>query len=117
MKYLIVVFIAVLFPSTSQLLAGDAKTADNIAAGKELAFGRKKGNCLTCHYIAGGKLTGTSGPALVAMKARFPKRAELRAQIWDASEKNRFSVMPPFGRHAILTEKEIDLVVDYIHSL
>ncbi len=117
MKYLIVVFIAVLFLPSNETLAGDAKASSSIAAGKKLAFGRKKGNCLTCHQIAGGKLTGTSGPPLIAMKARFPKRADLRAQIWNATEKNRFSVMPPFGRHAILTEKEIDLVVDYIHSL
>jgi len=26
-------------------------------------------------------------------------------------------VMPPFGRHRILSEAEIDLIVDYIHSL
>jgi mono/diheme cytochrome c family protein len=25
--------------------------------------------------------------------------------------------MPPFGKHQILTEQEIDQVVEYIHSL
>jgi len=25
--------------------------------------------------------------------------------------------MPPYGRHRILTEEEIDLVVDFIHTL
>ncbi|MDH5436681.1 MAG: sulfur oxidation c-type cytochrome SoxX, partial [Gammaproteobacteria bacterium] len=39
------------------------------------------------------------------------------AQIWDATVKNSESVMPPFGRHEILTEKEIDQVVEFINTL
>jgi sulfur-oxidizing protein SoxX len=51
------------------------------------------------------------------MKVRFPDKAQLRAQIWDATVKNPNSMMPPFGRHEILSEGEIDKVVEYIHSL
>lgn len=94
-----------------------AADAQVIEAGKKLAFDRKKGNCLACHQIEGGNLPGNIGPALVAMKARFPDKAKLRAQIWDATAKNPNTMMPPFGRHEIMTEAEIDKVVEFIHSL
>ncbi len=88
-----------------------------IAEGKKLAFNRKKGNCLACHAIAGGSLPGNVGPPLIAMKARFPDKAKLRAQIWDSTVNNPNSIMPPFGRHNILSDKDIDKIVDFIHSL
>ena len=91
-----------------------AASADN---GKKVAFDRKKGNCLACHAIAGGDLPGNIGPPLVAMKARFPDKAKLRAQIWDATATNPNSMMPPFGKHKIISESEIDDVVEFIYSL
>ena len=94
-----------------------AADAQVIEAGKKIAFDRKKGNCLACHHIEGGDLAGNIGPALVAMKARFPDKSALRAQIWDATAKNPNTMMPPFGRHEIMTEAEIDKVVEFIHSL
>jgi len=57
-----------------------------IAEGKKLSFNRKKGNCLACHAIEGGALAGDIGPPLIVMKARFPDKSVLRAQIWNASE-------------------------------
>lgn len=94
-----------------------AADAQVIEAGKKLAFDRKKGNCLACHQIEGGDLPGNIGPALVAMKARFPDKSALRAQIWDSTAKNPNTMMPPFGRHEIMTEAEIDKVVEFIYSL
>jgi sulfur-oxidizing protein SoxX len=94
--------------------AADAKA---IEEGKELAFHRQKGNCLACHKIAGGDLAGNIGPELVNMKARYPDKAKLRAQIWDATTVNPNTIMPPFGKHKMLSEKEIDLVTDFIYSL
>ena len=94
-----------------------AAYANDAEAGKKVAFDRKKGNCLACHMIAGGSLPGNIGPPLIAMKARFPNKADLRAQIWDPTEKNPNSIMPPFGRHRILTEKEVDLVTEFIYGL
>ncbi|HEY5775461.1 MAG TPA: sulfur oxidation c-type cytochrome SoxX [Xanthomonadales bacterium] len=85
--------------------------------GKAITFDRFKGNCLACHYVEGGELTGNYGPPLIAMKVRYPDRDVLRAQIWDASVRNPDTRMPPFGRNRILTEEEIDLVTDYIQSL
>ncbi len=103
---------------TSAAIAGDDKKADSThEEGKKLAFDKKKGNCLACHLIAGGDQAGNIGPPLVAMKARFPDRAVLRAQIYDARVKNPNTIMIPFGPHGVLSEKEIDKVVDYIHSL
>jgi len=92
-------------------------TAEDVAEGKKIAFDRKLGNCLACHVIAGGELPGNIGPPLIAMKARFPDKSKLRSQIYDATRNNPRSAMPPFGRHGILTDKQIDLVVEFIHSL
>jgi sulfur-oxidizing protein SoxX len=94
--------------------AADAKSIDE---GKEIAFHRQKGNCLACHKIADGDLPGNIGPELVNMKARYPDKAKLRAQIWDATTVNPNTIMPPFGKHKMLSEKEIDLVTDFIYSL
>jgi sulfur-oxidizing protein SoxX len=85
--------------------------------GKALAFDRKLGNCLACHAMDDGQLAGNIGPPLISMKLRFPDKAKLRAQIWDATEKNPNSIMPPFGRHKMLSEEQIDLITDYVYSL
>ncbi|MGD8977437.1 MAG: sulfur oxidation c-type cytochrome SoxX [Gammaproteobacteria bacterium] len=90
--------------------------ASAIEQGKALAFDRKKGNCLACHMIATGDLPGNIGPPLVAMSMRYPDKAKLRAQIWDATVANPMSTMPPFGSHRILTEDEIDLVTEFIYA-
>ena len=87
------------------------------AAGKVLAFDRNVGNCLSCHMIPEGELPGNVGPPLIQMKLRFPDRAVLRAQIWDAAIRNPNTVMPPYGRHSILTEAEIDRVVDFVLTI
>ena len=99
---------------SSVAIAGDKKAE---MTGQELAFERKKGNCLACHQIEGGKMAGSIAPPLVAMAARFPDKEKLRAQIWDAQVANPDTLMPPFGKHKILSEKEIDKVVEFISSL
>ncbi len=100
-------------------LAPIAASADEarLEEGKKLSFDRKKGNCLACHYIAGGDLAGTIAPPLVAMKARFPDKDKLRAQIYDARIANPNTIMIPFGPHGVLTDEELDKVTDYIYSL
>lgn len=97
--------------------AAEAETVSVVEQGKAVAFDRKKGNCLACHAIEGGSLPGNIGPPLIAMKARFPDKAKLRAQIWDSTSTNPGSIMPPFGRHQILTESDIDKVVEFIYTL
>jgi sulfur-oxidizing protein SoxX len=49
------------------------------------------------------------------MRERFPDRAVLRSQIWDSTVRNPDTVMPPFGKHKVLTEEEIDRIVDYLY--
>lgn len=98
-------------------VAFSAAHGDMIAAGKAVAFDRKLGNCLTCHNIPGGTAPGNIGPPLIAMKARFPDKNVLRAQIWDATMSNPGSMMPPFGKHNVLTEEQIDQVTEFVHSL
>ena len=89
----------------------------NAAAGKAIAMDRGKGNCIACHVIPGGESPGAIGPALVAMKSRYPTKEALAKQIWDPTIKNPEAVMPPFGKHKILTEKEFNDVVEFIWSL
>jgi len=106
------VLLATSHPATAQDEAGSV-----IEKGKAIAFDRKKGNCLACHTIDDGTLPGNIGPPLIAMKLRYPDKARLRAQIWDATVANPNSIMIPFGRHRVLSEEEIDQVVEYIYSL
>ena len=85
--------------------------SDDIAEGKKLTFDRKKGNCLACHMIDDGELAGNNGPPLLAMKARFPDRELLFQQIWDPTQTNPYSFMPPFGKHGALTKNEINKII------
>jgi sulfur-oxidizing protein SoxX len=85
--------------------------------GKAIAFDRGKGNCLSCHGIKGGELPGTVGPRLNDMKARFPDRNELIGIVTDETKRNPQTVMPPFGRNLILTDKEISAIVDFLYQL
>ena len=94
-----------------------AEEGADLEKGKELAFNRKKGNCLACHQIEGGQLAGNIGPPLIAMKARFPDYDKLRAQINDARTNNPNTIMIPFGPHAVMSGKEIDLVTKFIYTL
>jgi sulfur-oxidizing protein SoxX len=94
-----------------------ADESSMVEEGKEIAFHRQKGNCLACHKMEGGNLEGNIGPELVNMKARYPDKAKLRAQIWDPTTVNPNTIMPPFGKHKILSEKELDKVVEFIYTL
>ena len=94
-----------------------AEEASAVDQGKAVAFDRKKGNCLACHQMEGGDLPGNIGPPLIAMKARFPDKAKLRAQIWDPTKVNPNTIMPPFGRQQILSEGDIDKIVEYVYTL
>ena len=105
------------------LLVGAAAACSPAAAqsavseGQKLAFDRSKGNCLTCHDIKGGDLPGSIGPALKDLKSKYPDRNELVAIVTDETKRNPQTVMPPFGRNRILTEQEIQAVVDFLQTL
>jgi sulfur-oxidizing protein SoxX len=102
--------------SVSPALAGDAA---NVAAGRQLAFEIAKGNCLACHQFPGDSGANTLaniGPPLVAIRARFPERTQLRNRLWDPTRTNPNTVMPPYGRHGILSSDEIELIIDYLYT-
>ena len=109
--------LAACFGLATPLTVNAAEDAADITKGMELAFDRKKGNCLACHQIEGGSLPGNIGPPLVAMKSRFANLDDLRAQIDDARKKNPNTIMIPFGPHAVLSAKEIDQIAKFIHTL
>jgi sulfur-oxidizing protein SoxX len=109
---------AMLIPGLFTSPAGaDEAGMTAVEKGKEIAWNRKKGNCLTCHSMAGGKLTGNIGPPLINMKARFPDKAKLRAKIWDIADTNPNTIMPRFGKYMVLTPGEVDLVTEYVWNL
>jgi L-cysteine S-thiosulfotransferase len=87
------------------------------AEGQKIAFDRGKGNCLTCHDIRGGDLPGSIGPKLENIASKYPDRSDLVAILTDETKRNPLTVMPPFGRNRILTEREINAVVDFLQTL
>ena len=100
------------------LISASPACAQSAASeGERIAFDRGKGNCLTCHEIKGGDLPGTIGPPLKDIKSKYPDRSELVAILTDETKRNPQTVMPPFGRNRILTEQEINAVVDFLQTL
>jgi sulfur-oxidizing protein SoxX len=102
------------------LAAFTPAAAGDAAAGRKLAFDVGKGNCLACHAVPGDPQAVTSaniGPPLTQIRARFPQRDRLREQIRDPMQFNPDTVMPPFGKHGILTPAEIEEIIDYLYTL
>ncbi len=107
--------LALLIGTTTSVTPVCAQSA--VAEGQKLAFDRGKGNCLTCHEIKGGDLPGTIGPALKDIKSKYPDRNDLVAILYDETKRNPQTVMPPFGRNRILTDQEINAIVDFLQTL
>jgi sulfur-oxidizing protein SoxX len=99
------------------------KPTDNVTKGWCVMINRKKGNCLACHDVITKRFppdfpaAGNIGPPLVSMKARFPDAAKLRAQIWDPTDINPNSSMLPFGRHKVISEQDIDNIVEFLYTI
>jgi len=97
-----------------------AQQAKKPETGKDIAYNRSKGNCLACHAmptLSDAEQPGEGGPPLIAMQARYPDKAVLRAKIWDATATYPESFMPPMGKHQVLTEEELDKVVEFVYGL
>ena len=117
-RYLAVLLACLLVSSGFSTIAlADLDNPTMIGLGKKLAYDRKKGNCLACHVMDDGESPGNVAPPLLAMKARFPDKNKLKQQIWDARKANALTMMPPFGPHKILSEEEINQIVEYVYSL
>lgn len=85
--------------------------------GKSLAFDKKRGNCLACHAIDDGENIAALGPPLENLQLRFSNKSALKTYIWDASSKKPNTIMPAFGKQKILSDKEIELIVNYLWRL
>jgi sulfur-oxidizing protein SoxX len=112
--------VAMLAIITGTISAGSAMAGGKDMTGKEIAYDRKLGNCLACHAMPNqpdAEMPGNIAPPLISMKLRYPDKAKLRAQIWDPMVANPQTSMPPFGKHKVLTEEEIDKVTDFVYSL
>lgn len=113
MKILLIICLALLASCAKHTVVSEQRLSD----GKKIAFTRSKGNCLACHKIADGESPGNIGPELLNLPARFNSKQQLKAQIWDATQFNPQTSMPPFGKNKILAEHEIDQLVDYLWIL
>jgi sulfur-oxidizing protein SoxX len=111
--------LACLFTVAGSGFCSDAESP-NIQAGRNLAYDFNKGNCLACHSAPTDERAVTlanMAPPLLMIRKRFPDRKMLRAQIWDPTLANPNTIMPPFGKHRILSAEEIDLIIDYLYTL
>lgn len=92
-------------------------------AGWCAAVDRVQGNCLACHVMVTPKWPvgfpegGNTAPPFVSMKTRFPDKAALRAQIVEPRDANDKSLMPPFGTYKLLTDQQIDDIVEFLYTL
>ena len=110
--------LAIMLPINAASRPGATETELSVQMqGKTPAFSRQKGNCLSCHEIEDEELPGNIGPALVDLQERYRDKAALQAQIRDASIARPTTIMPPYGRHRILSDDEIGKIVDYLWSL
>lgn len=95
----------------------DKSVASGYEQGKKIAFTVELGNCLACHKIAEGDSPGNIGPELKALSTHFKDKVELRKFIYDATVFNPNTSMPPFGKNKILSQEEINQLVDYLWEL
>jgi L-cysteine S-thiosulfotransferase len=91
--------------------------------GRALFTDERKGNCAACHKTSADALRKGAvniGPALESIKQKYPApadRTRLRDAIWNMSKTKPDTIMPPYGKHHILTEAELDAIVAYLETL
>lgn len=94
------------------------KKEEKKATGMEIF--NKQGNCIACHSINDdknpqAKTAGNVGPPLDYLKGRNKK--QIYDKVFDPTKTNPYTVMPAFGKKKVLTEEEVNLVVDYLFSV
>jgi sulfur-oxidizing protein SoxX len=94
-------------------------TAQDLAA-IDLFTHPGKGHCIACHQLPAG--TGPEsrndvGPRLEGARMRELGREALREILRDPTRNNPETVMPPYGRHRLLDEREIDRLAEFLHAL
>lgn len=78
------------------LVAGQPSQAAELTLveqeGRDLAMDLGKGSCVGCHRLPGAQFWGNIGPSLLGVSKRMSAE-DMRAQIWDPSIRNPFTVM------------------------
>ena len=107
--------------ATAAALASAAAWAQSPSAqGRDIFLRADKGNCIACHQVpegAGPSTRADLGPRLEGARMRALGKAKVREIIVDPTLANPDTVMPPYGRHHILSDAEIDRLVDYLNAL
>lgn len=103
--------------------APQALAQANAMSGQALFAEERKGHCSACHKTpTDAARIGASniGPPLESIRQNYPTPADrmrLRDSIRDQSAVNASTIMPPYGKHRILTEAEIDDIVAFLETL
>ncbi len=100
--------------------ANTATATATAASGRAIFLDERKGNCAACHKApndATVKTQSNIGAPLEAIKARYPDGKKLREVIWDLSKTVPNTIMPPYGKHRILSDDEIDALVIYLETI
>ena len=83
--------------------------------GLEIFIRPDKGYFIACHKVpaqAGPATRSNLGPALAGARMRELGSSRLHELLRDPTPANPDTVMPPFGKHHILEEREIDRVTE-----
>ena len=92
-------------------------------AGWCLMIAPDKGDCLACHHVIAEGLpdglgpSGNIGPPLGKIAEQYPERSELVELLNDPGMRFPDTVMPPYGKHRILSGDEIDRIAVFLSSL
>ncbi|MGN6569922.1 MAG: sulfur oxidation c-type cytochrome SoxX [Pseudolabrys sp.] len=98
------------------MLAAATLAAHPAAAQAPDALKLINSQCQQCHEIKGISDFGNVGPSLIGLKSRYADRKDVVAIVTDETKRNELTVMPPFGRNHILTDQEIQTIVDYLYN-
>lgn len=104
--------------SVALLVAGPALAQKD--RGLELFVRPDKGYCIACHAVpasAGPVTRSNVGPALEGSRMRELGSPALHELLRDPTRARPDTIMPPFGKHRILEEREIDAVTEYLLAL
>ena len=100
-------------------MAAAAQSPDPVDLGRKLFQDPQKGNCVACHRLASDdiKRAASVGPLLERFREKFPDHATLVKSIAEADSLRPDTIMPPYRRHRILTESEIEAIARYLETL
>jgi len=101
----------------------DLSALDHAIEGWCLMINPGKGNCLACHFLSiAGQIeglvpAGNIGPILENISEKYPDQFELIELLNDPVTRFPDTIKPPYGKHRILTEIEIEAVVAFLSGL